>query len=101
MAIITKASMHSPSHPGEILRVMYLEPMKVSITEAAEALGVTRKHVSAIVNGRSPITADMALRLAAVFTTEAEFWLNMQTQRDLWEVNQRAPPKVKPLRIAA
>ena len=59
MATFTKAKtpMHSPSHPGEILRVMYLEPMKVSITEAAEALGVTRKHVSAIANGRSPVTA--------------------------------------------
>jgi len=103
MATITKAAttMHSPSHPGEILSEMYLKPMGVSITKAADALGVSRKHVSAIVNGRSPVTPDMALRLSVVFGTAAEFWINLQAQRDLWEVTQKAPPNVKPLRKAA
>ena len=103
MATITKArvTMHSPVHPGEILREMYLKAMRVSITEAAEALGVSRKHVSAIVNGRAPVTPDMAMRLAAVFATEAQFWVNLQAQYDLWVVSQRIPPKVRPLRKAA
>lgn len=91
--------MHSPAHPGEILRTMYMEPMDVTITEAADALGVSRKHVSAIVNGRVPVTPDMAARLAAVFGTEPEIWINLQAQHDIWQVRQQARPKVK--RLAA
>ena len=103
MATITEKSarMASPAHPREILRDLYLEPMNVTITEAAEALGVSRKHVSAIVNGRSPVTPDMAMRLAAVFSTEPEVWVNLQAQYDLWDVSRKARPKVKPLRQAA
>ena len=101
MAIITKARMHSPAHPGEILREMYLKPMRVSITVAADAMGVTRKHVSSIVNGRAPVTLDMAMRLAAAFATEAQLWVNLQAQYDLWVVSRKAPPIVKPLRRAA
>jgi addiction module HigA family antidote len=103
MATITKAAatMHSPSHPGEILLEMYLKPMSVTITEAADALNVSRKHVSAIINGRSPVTPDMAMRLAAVFGTEAALWVNLQAQHDLWVVSQKKPPNVKPLRRAA
>jgi antitoxin HigA-1 len=103
MATITKAAgtMHSPSHPGEILLEMYIKPLKVTITEAADALGVSRKHVSAIINGRSPVTPDMAMRLAAVFGTEAALWVNLQAQHDLWVVSQKKPPNVKPLRQAA
>jgi addiction module HigA family antidote len=95
------ARMHNPSHPGEILRELYLIPMGVTVTEAAEALGVTRKHLSAIVNGRVSVTPDMAMRLAAVFATEPELWVNLQAQYDLWEVSKKARPKVKPLRRAA
>src|SRR2546421_440660 len=65
--------------------------------EASDALGVPRKHVSAIVNGRAPITPDMAVRLAGVFGTEPEIWVNLQAQYDLWLVRQQAKPKVKPL----
>ena len=101
MATITKATMPSPAHPGEVLREMYLKPMKVSITAAAEALAVTRKHVSAIVNGRAPVTPDMAMRLALVFATEAQLWVNLQAQHDLWIVSRKTPPKVRPLRQAA
>ena len=101
MATITKTKMHRPAHPGEILREMYLKPMRVSITETAKAMGVSRKHVSAIVNGRAPVTPDMATRLAAAFATEAQLWMNMQAQHDLWIVSQKAPPNVKALRQAA
>ncbi len=106
MATITKqkqksGAMHGPSHPGEILRELYLKPMRISITEVAAALGVSRKHLSAIVNSRAPVTPDMAMRLAAAFETEAELWVNLQAQHDLWVVSQKAPPNVKPLRQAA
>jgi addiction module HigA family antidote len=99
MAIITDKllRMHNPAHPGEILRELYLKPLGVSVTKAARALGVSRKHVSAIVNGRSPVTPDMAVRLAAAFANEPEIWVNMQAQYDLWTVRRKARPKVKPL----
>jgi addiction module HigA family antidote len=93
--------MHNPAHPGEILRELYLKPMGVTITQAADALGVSRKHVSAIVNGRAPVTPDMAMRLAVVFATEPELWVNLQAQRDLWDVSRKERPKVRPLRHAA
>jgi addiction module HigA family antidote len=92
--------MHNPAHPGEILRDLYLKPLGVSITGAADALGVTRKHISAIVNGRAPVSADMAIRLAGALGTEPEIWVNMQAQYDLWEAAQKAPPKVKVLSAA-
>jgi addiction module HigA family antidote len=99
MATITeKASrMHNPAHPGEILREMYLKPLGITVTQAAKALSVSRKHVSAIVHGRSPVTPDMALRLASAFATEPELWVNLQAQYDLWTVSRQARPKVKVL----
>src|SRR5580692_5813643 len=101
MRTIIKSSgrMHSPAHPGEILKTMYMEPLEVSITQAADALGVSRKHVSAIVNGRAPVTPDMAARLAGTFGTEPDIWINLQAQYDLWQVRQHGRPKVK--RLAA
>ncbi len=102
MSTITRQkAIHSPAHPGEILRELYLKPMRVTITQAADALGVSRKHISAIVNGRVPVTPDMAMRLAAVFATEAQLWINLQAQHDLWIVSRKKPPNVKPLRQAA
>ncbi len=92
--------MHNPAHPGEILRDLYLKPLGVGITAAADALGVTRKHVSEIVNGHAPVSADMAIRLAGALGTEPEIWVNMQAQYDLWEATQKAPPKVKVLSAA-
>jgi len=103
MTTTTKAAptMHSPPHPGDILRELYLTPMRVTIVEAAKALGVTSKHVSAIVNGRVRITADMAIRLAKALNTDAQTWVNLQAQHDLWVASQKKPPNVKALRQAA
>jgi antitoxin HigA-1 len=97
--IESSGRMHSPRHPGEILQGLYMEPLEVTITDAAEALGVSRKHVSAIVNGRAPVTPDMAVRLAGVFGTEPDIWINLQAQYDVWQARQQTPPKVK--RLAA
>ena len=92
--------MHNPPHPGEIIRTLCLEPLGVSITEAARALGVSRKTLSAIVNGRAPVTPEMAVRLSIAFSTSAESWLNQQAQFDLWRAN-RSRKRLKVRRLAA
>lgn len=73
-----------PTHPGAILKAMYIEPLSLSVTTLAQHLNVSRITVSKIVNERAPVTADMALRLAKVFNTTAELWLGLQKQYDLW-----------------
>lgn len=73
-----------PTHPGEILKCHYLEPLHLSITEVAEVLDVSRKVLSEIVNGRAGITPNLALRLARAFHTTPELWLNIQQTYNLW-----------------
>ena len=81
--------MHNPPHPGEIIKSLCLDPLGVSVTQAAQALGVSRKTLSAILNGRAGISPEMAVRLSIAFDTSAESWLNQQTQYDLWHAEQR------------
>jgi addiction module HigA family antidote len=76
--------MHNPPHPGEVLREFCLEPLGLSVTDAAAALGVSRKTLSAILNGRSGISPEMAIRLGRAFDTTPESWLNQQMHYDLW-----------------
>jgi len=83
----------NPAHPGEVLRD-YLG--KMSVKEAASRLGVTRAHLSRILNGHAGITAAMSLRLSAALGTSPEFWLRMQIQHDLWRAQQVKQPKVRP-----
>lgn len=80
--------MHDPPHPGEILRELCLEPLDLTVTETARALGVSRKTLSSILNGRSGISAEMAVRLSIAFDTTAESWLSQQLQYDLWRAEQ-------------
>ena len=80
--------MHNPPHPGEIIRELCIEPLDLSITEAAEGLSVSRKTLSAILNGRAGISPEMALRLSMAFNTTPESWLNQQSQYDLWQAMQ-------------
>ena len=86
--------MHNPAHPGRIL-ACYLSGR--SVTEVAEHLGVTRPALSRVLNGKAGISADMALRLSEAFNTDADFWLRLQAQRDLWEASKKKRRKVKPL----
>src|SRR3970040_325408 len=88
--------MHNPPHPGEILKKLCLEPLGLSVTEAAKALGVSRKTLSSILNGRAGISPEMAVRLSMAFDTTAESWLNQQVQYDLWQAERRR----KKLRVA-
>ena len=75
--------MHQPPHPGEVLKGLCLEPLGLSVTEAADALGVSRKTLSRILNGRAGISPDMAIRLSVAFGTSPESWLNQQAMHDL------------------
>ena len=90
--------MHNPPHPGEVLRELCLEPLGLSVTAAAEALGVSRKTLSAVLNGKAGISPEMAIRLSIAFDTSAESWLNQQSQYELWHAKQhRKELKVKKL----
>ena len=80
----------SPTHPGGILKRHYLEPLSLAISQAAAALGVSRKTVSKIVNERGPVTSDTALRLAKTFHTTPELWLNLQSNYDLWHTSHES-----------
>lgn len=81
--------MHNPPHPGQILKELYMEPLSLTITETAKGLGVSRKTLSELVNGKYGISSDMAIRLAKAFSTTPESWLNLQQQYDLWEAKKK------------
>ena len=80
--------MHDPPHPGEILRADYIEPLDLTVTKAAAALGVTRKTLSAVLNERAGISPPMAHRLSKALDTTPEFWVNLQAQYDLWHARE-------------
>lgn len=82
--------MHNPVHPGEIVREECLKPLSLSVTAAAEGLGVTRKALSDLLNGHTGVSPEMAIRLEKVFGSTADTWLGMQMQYDLWEARQRS-----------
>ena len=87
--------MHNPPHPGEFIREICLEPLGLTVTDAAQKLGVTRKALSELLNGKSGISPLMALRLAKAFNTTPESWLTQQMHYDLWQAKQ----KIKKLRV--
>ena len=82
--------MQNPPHPGEIVRWDCLEPLGLTVTRAAEGLGVTRQALSDLVNGRAGISVEMALRLSQAFGSSPETWLGMQTAYDLWQARDKA-----------
>ena len=93
--------MYNPPHPGEIIKELCLEPLGISVTAAAKGLGVSRKTLSAILNGRAGISPEMAIRLSIAFDTSAESWLNQQSQYDLWQAEQhRDELRVQRLSVA-
>ena len=80
--------MYNPPHPGEIIREFCVEALGLTVTAAANALGVSRETFSALLNGRSGINPEMALRLSKVFGRTPEGWLKLQLQYDLWKTEQ-------------
>jgi addiction module HigA family antidote len=80
--------MYNPPHPGEIIKGLWLDPMGASITDAARAMGVSRKTLSKIVNGKARVTPEIAVRLSVALGSSAESWLGHQAAYDLWEIEQ-------------
>ena len=85
--------------PGEILEELYLAPREISISEFAEATGVTRKHMSGIINGHVTLTAEMAARIATALGTTADYWLNVQNAVDLYDAEERLAVSENPPRL--
>ena len=93
---------HKPKHPGLMVKSLCLEPLDVSVTDAAKALKVSRPTLSKLVNGRIGISPEMAVRLAVVFSTSEELWINLQSGYDLWKARQfRNRLHLKPLAKAS
>ena len=93
------ARMFNPPHPGEVLREFLPESM--TIEEIARRIGVSRVQFSRILNARSAISADMAIRIGLLTSTTPESWLAAQSKWDLWQASQKPRPAVTPLRRAA
>ena len=81
--------MKNPPHPGEIIRDLYIEPLELTVTQAATGLGVSRKTLSLLLNGHAGISPEMAVRLSKAFGRTPEGWLQLQMQYDLAQVSQR------------
>ena len=94
--------MHNPPHPGEIVRHECLEPLSLTVTRAAQGLGVTRQALSDLVNEKAGVSVEMSIRLSQAFGATPETWLGMQTAYDLWQARGRAREiKVENFKAAA
>lgn len=80
----------NPPHPGGIVRRQCLEPLGLTVTEAAKGLGVTRQALSDLVNAKAGISVEMAIRLSKAFGSDPETWLGLQMAHDLWKARDRA-----------
>jgi addiction module HigA family antidote len=90
-----------PTHPGQVLKTLYMEPLGLNQGTAAENLGIARKTLSMLINEHQGISAEMALRLAKAFNTTPELWMNMQSNCDLWNAEQKVKlTKIKLFRRA-
>lgn len=91
--------MKAPPHPGLAVKTLCLDPLNLTVTDGAKALGVSRKALSDLVNGHAGISGEMAVRLSKAFGGSVESWLRQQFQYDLSQVERRAAKvKVKPFR---
>lgn len=89
--------MFNPPHPGETLKEDVLPALGLTVTQAAEQLGVARVTLSRVVNGHAAVSADMAIRLAQWLGGDAEKWLRLQLQYDLWQAKNNSNIRVKPV----
>ena len=96
--MVTVPTHRSPTHPGEMLREEFLEPLGMSQTELAERMGVPFQRLNSLVNGRRGVTPDTALRLAVVFGTTPGFWMNHQLRWDLFHARRAAAQELKQIR---
>lgn len=92
--------MKNPPHPGRIVRQECIEPLGLTVTEAARALGVTRQALNNLVNLKAGISPEMAIRLSKAFGSSPEVWLGMQMAYDLAQLEKNAG-KIKVQRVAS
>jgi addiction module HigA family antidote len=85
--------MKRPIHPGRIIRDDYLEPLELTTGYLANALGVTRQTMAAIINERAGVSPEMALRLSEAFDTTPDLWIAMQRNFDLYKASLKFVPK--------
>jgi len=83
-----------PTHPGEVLLEDVIKPLGITITDAAKDLGISRKTLSELVNGKCALSPELAVRIAKATNTSPESWLAMQTKLDLWNAMQNDPKDV-------
>ena len=96
------STMHNPLHPGQIVKDALIDGANLSVTEAAQRLGISRTALSRLLNGHAGISPEMALRLSKLFGTSIETWINLQAQYDTWMISKRSKKiKVEPLDKAA
>lgn len=88
--------MFNPPHPGQTLKEDVLPALGLTVTEAAEQLGVARVTLSRMINGHAAVSADMVIRLAQWLGGSAEKWLRLQLQYDLWQAKKNGKISVKP-----
>ena len=86
--------MHNPPHPGDILKELYIVPLKLKQADVAKGLGVTTKALSQLINAHTGISISMSLKLAEAFNTTPEYWLNLQQQHDIFTQNQTFDAKL-------
>ena len=91
--------MVNPPHPGETVRELCLEPLGLTVTDAAKGLGVSRKTLSSLLNGRFGISPEMAIRLSKAFGGSPESWLIQQAKYDLWQVQDRKEKIAKSVKV--
>lgn len=99
----TKPVRRRPVHPGEMLREDFMPDYGLTVTELAEAAGVSRQSMNELLRERRAVSPEMALRLSRLFGNSPEFWLNAQRAVDLWDATQKlkgAVNRIKPLRVA-
>lgn len=91
---------HKPKHPGCLIKSLCLDPLGLSVTEAAKALKVSRPTLSKLLNGRINISPEMAVRISVVFSTSDKLWVDLQAGYDLWRAQQKKSKlHLKPLVI--
>jgi len=94
-------AMHNPPHPGGIVKRQCLEPLGLSMTDAAKHLGVSRQSLSELVNERAGVSVDMVIRLTKAFGSSPETWLSLQMAYDLWQARHRIDDiKVERIKVA-
>jgi addiction module HigA family antidote len=84
-----------PTHPGEILSEEFLKPMRITQTKLAAHMGWSHARINELINGKRGVSAETALALADAFGTSAEYWINLQTNYDLWEAQQEHKKRKK------